>query len=538
MRKLVLSLAATAMACCPLQAYAQEGEIVPEVHFLTWPADKYQQFSEATNYMAEQWRELGLRVNVDPQAFPNPMLAMWFNEHKFDVVLSSMSAAPHRFEPDFFTNSQFNSANTQPGNWNVGEYSNPEVDRLSQEQLGIYDETKRREVILKIQEVLNDDPPEIVINYISQAFPINTDNVEIVDFSPSPEGVRANENVIRMQSKTGNAVRIGWTVSYSTLNPFVANTLADAELMALIYDRLLWIGGDGKPDMMLAKEIKVIDDKTVEVTLRDDSKFSDGKPVTAQDVKFSFDYLKEWKAVSLQSYLKDLETTEIVDDHTVRFNLLRPYAPFIMNTLGQVYVLPKHVWETLVEKEGVAHPKDFANREPVGSGPYSVKHWKEGQELYLQRKPDHFSKPLSDILHIAFGSAEVLGQSIKKGDIDVSFQPIVPTAMADFVDQPNIKIYEGYSNGNISARFKVTGPVFWNRDLRKALLYATPYDQINADIYDGMARKSASAITPMNPFWHNDKLEEPRLDMEKARKILTDAGFSWDSEGQLHFPPK
>jgi len=515
---------------------AQDGKPVPEIHFLTWPEAKYQQFYETSNLMAEKWRELGLKVRLDPVAYPNPMLAMWFKDHRFDVVLSSLSAAPHRFEPDFFTNAQFNSKNAEPGNWNVGEYKNSRVDELGEKQLGIYDREKRKGIIFELQKALNEDPPEIVINYIRQAFPINTNTVMIDDYQDSPEGVRANQNVLRMKSKTGNAVRIGWTVSYTTFNPFVANTLADAEMVALIYDRLLWIGGDGRPELMLAKSIDVVDDTTIDVSIRSGRTFSDGKPVTAEDVRFSFDYLKQWEAVSLKSYLSHIVSVEVVKPDTVRFKLRQPYAPFIMNTLGQIFIMPKHIWAGLVEEKGLKRPQEFTNKEPVGSGPFTVKYHKEGQELYLTRRADHFANPQSDILHIAFGSAEVLGQTLLKGDIDVSFQPLVPTAVAEFSKAPNIKVYNGYSNGVITARFKTTGPVFWNRDLRRALLYATPYEQINTEVYDGQAKTSASAITPMNPFWHNASLETPRFDLSKAREILKTAGFTWDRNGVLHFP--
>jgi peptide/nickel transport system substrate-binding protein len=531
------SLIAAGLLLSASGSLAAEGKLVPEIHFLTWPAARYQQFFETSNYMAEKWRELGLKVRLDPVAYPNPMLAMWFRDHQFDVVLSSLSAAPHRFEPDFFTNAQFNSKNVQPGDWNVGEYKNPRVDELGRAQLGVYDRNKRREIILELQKVLADDPPEIVINYISQAFPINTSTVAIDDYQNSPEGVRANQNVLRMKAKNGNAVRIGWTVSYTTFNPFVANTLADAEMVALIYDRLLWIGGDGTPELMLAKSINVVNDTTIDVTIRPGHTFSDGKPVTAEDVKFSFEYLKKWEAVSLKSYLSRVASVEVVGGDTVRFTLSEPYAPFIMHTLGQIYILPKHVWATVVEDKGLKRPQEFANTNPVGSGPYTLKYNKEGQEVYLAKRTDHFARPQSDILHIAFGSAEVLAQTLRKGDIDVSFQPLVPAAVEEFSSVKNIKIYNGYSNGIISARFKTTGPVFWNRDLRRALVHATPYEQINQDIYNGQAKTSASAITPMNPFWHNASLESPRLDMAKARQILEDAGFTWDKDGALRFPP-
>lgn len=535
MRRFVFALAAAAML--PAQALAQ-AKPVPEIHFLSWPAAKYQQYSEAARYIVEEWRKLGLKVNLDEQAFPNPMITMWFKDHKFDAVLSSLSGAPHRMEPDFFTNAQFNSKNAAPGNWNVGEFSNAKVDELGVRQLGIYDAEERKKVVLELQKAIVEEQPEAVIVSSVRTFAMNKDNMSIEGYQASPQGVRDNQNILRMKPKHGGAVRIGWTVSISTLNPLVATTIEDTDMAALLYDRLIWIGADGKPQMWLATALNVIDDKTVEVKLRTGHKFSDGKPVTAEDVKFSFEYLKESNAAYFTKYLDRLASVEIVNPETVRFKLSEPYAPFIMNTLGQVYVLPKHIWSTITKDLGIAKPQDFGNKQPVGSGPYTLKYWKEGQELYLSKRADHFAKPQSDVMQIIYGSAEIVGQSLRKGDIDISFQQLAAAAIDEFKAAKNIELFTVHTNGYESVRYKTTGPVFWNRDLRRALFYAIPYDAIVNEVYGGNGGKSSSPIVPANAFWHNASLEKPRFDPDRARAMLKEAGFTWDASGRLHFPPQ
>ena len=106
------------------------------------------------------------------------MLKMWFTDHTFDVVLSSLTGAPHRMEPDFFTNTQFNSANTAPGASNVGEYSNPEFDRIGNQQIKIYDPEERRPLIFELQRMIVEEQPEAVLHSVVQVFAVNKDNVE------------------------------------------------------------------------------------------------------------------------------------------------------------------------------------------------------------------------------------------------------------------------------------------------------------------------------------------------------------------------
>lgn len=520
-------------------AMAQQGEPVPEIHFLSWPTATYQHFAETSNYIAEEWSKLGLQVRVDQQAFPNPMLKMWFTDHEFDVVLSNLSGAPHRMEPDFFTNAQFNSANTAPGNWNVGEYSNPEIDALGKKQLGIYDAEDRREVIYELQRIIVEEQPLAVLSAPVTVYAVNKDNMEFVDYVESPQGVRANDNQVRMRSKRDqNLVRVGWTVEYTVLNPTAARTIEETELAALLYDRLVWIAPDGSPQLRLATAIDTIDETTLEVSIRTDHTFSDGQPVTAEDVKFSFDYMKKWEAPYFTQHLERVESVEVIDEGKLRFKLTEPYAPFVMNTLGQMYVLPKHIWEPLVEDLGLENPQQYANDEPIGSGPYTIRYRREGSELYLARREDHFSPALSDILYVVFGSAEIVGQSLKTGSIDVSFQPVPPAGIEEFASHESLKLYEAESNGIMELRYKTTGPVFSNRDLRRALFYAIPYQRIVDEVLGGTAVLSSSPITPVNAYWHNPDLPKPEFDMDRARAMLEEAGFTWDSDGRLHFPAK
>lgn len=518
-------------------AVAQQGDPVPEIHFLSWPSASYQQYAEAANYVAEEWEKLGLEVFMDQQAFPNPMLQMWFTDHEFDAVLSSLSGAPHRLEPDFFTNAQFNSANSTPGSWNVGEYSNPEFDRLGNEQLTIFDEEKRREIIYELQRMIVEEQPEAVLYSPLRVFAINNKNVEFDGYEDNPQGLRANANQLRMRSlRDQNLVRIGWTVEFSVLNPTAARTIEETEIAALLYDRLLWIGSDGAAKPWLATNIEEVSETEILVEIREGHTFSDGETVTAEDVKFSFDYMKEWDAPYFVQHLARVEKVDVVDPTTVRFTLTEPYAPFIMNTLGQMYVLPKHVWEPMVDDLGIESPQQFANNEPVGSGPYTVKYRREGSELYLERRADHFSPAHSDLLHVVFGSAEIVGQSLKTGSIDVSFQPVPPTGIEEFRDHPDLTLFEARSNGINAVRYNVSGPVFSNRDLRRALFHAVPYEKIRDEINGGNAVLTSTPIAPINAFWHNPDLPVPAHDPEKARTMLEEAGFTWDDDGRLHFP--
>lgn len=537
MRLTTLLMATALIGGVSASALAQ-GQPVPEIKVLTWPAAKYQHYYETSNYAAEGWRKLGLKVTLDPQPFPNPMLSKWFKEHDFDVVMSVLSGAPQRSEPDFFTNAQFNSRNSAPGDANVGSFSNAKIDELGVRQLSLYDTAERRKVIFELQRALVEEQPEAVVAYVINTFAINTAKADIPGYEDSSDGPRSVWNMLRMTSKQGSTVRVGRTIDQGTFNPLSATIVEDFNNLGLVYDKLVELGSDGSPRMWLAESLDVVDPTTVVAKLRKGHSFSDGKPVTAEDVKFSFDYLKQWNAVYFKKYLEKVASVEVIDPSTVRFKLTEAYAPFVMNTLGQVLILPKHVWEKVVEQTGIAKPQDFRNMPLVGSGPYTLRYWREGQELSLQRRADHFAKPASDLLVVVFGSAELVGAALKKGDIDVSFQPIVPTVVKEFAAEKNIKLIQSRSNGHMSMRYNTARPALANRDLRRAMAHAIPYEAIIEDVLGGDAGRSASPIVPVNLFWHDSSIALPKYDIDKARAMLKEAGFTWAADGALRFPSK
>ena len=532
---MVLILAVTLLAAVGGHA-AEDLKPVPEIDFLTWVPAKFMAYYETSNYIAEEWRKLGLEVKLRPENMPNPLLTHWFKEHKFDAVVSVLSGLPYRMEPDFFTNSQFNSAHSNPGNWNVGEFASPEFDQVGLKQLEIYDPDQRRPLIFKLQEILLDEMPEAPVYYEVQKMGINTKRCSL-DYVDAPDGLRSIWNQIRFTPKGEvKFLKVGRISDQKTWNPLAANQSDDFEMLRMVYDSLVQIGPKGEIEMWAAESVTSVDDLTVDVVLRRDLKFSDGKPLTSADVKFSYEYMKKWESAYFLKYLAPIKTIEIIDDHKLRFNLQKPFAPFVMNTLGQVYILPKHVWEKVVEKEGLSKPQDYKNTPVVGSGPFTMEYWKESEEFMLRANKNHFTKPKADLLFIVFGSRELCNSALKKGSIDINIQSLPPEVAKDFAKEPDIQIFDVKSNGYTAIRYNCGRPVFKHKALRQALAHAVPHQRIIDEILGGNAGTTPTGITPVNAFWHNSGLKVREYDPDKARRILKEAGFQWNSEGRLCFP--
>ena len=170
-------------------------------------------------------------------------------------------------------------------------------------------------------------------------------------------GPASAQNVLTVSSEQTTT----WVRNF---NPF-GQTTARATTREFIYEPLVVFNRlkGNAAHFRLAESYELADDlKSITFTLRDGLKWSDGEPLTVDDVVFTFDYIKKFPALDFISVSALLASVEKVDDHTVRFNLNEPNS-LIANTIVSMPIVPEHIWSSIED------PVTFANETPVGSGP-------------------------------------------------------------------------------------------------------------------------------------------------------------------------
>ena len=178
----------------------------------------------------------------------------------------------------------------------------------------------------------------------------------------------------------------GGPQSPDNINPMLANKVWACKWMRLYYDRFIRLTPKVEVKNCMAESVTAVDEKTIDVKLRDGLKFDDGMPVTSADVKFSYDYLMNSDCGYFNSYMAALDNVEVADNLTVRVNLKTPSAPFASITLIQISVLSKHIWEK-IEKAMELAPADIPT---VGSGPFKFNQYTVGEFMKLDKFEDHF----------------------------------------------------------------------------------------------------------------------------------------------------
>lgn len=188
----------------------------------------------------------------------------------------------------------------------------------------------------------------------------------------------------------GGSIVLSAIGAFDKLNPFVLKGIAADRIQHLTFDTLTVPSYDEAFSQygLVAKEIAIADDrKSVTFYLNKNAKFQDGKPITAEDVKFTFEILMNEGQPFYSAYYADVESTDIVNAHTISFKFKTDTNRELPLILGQLPVLPKHMLAGRDFNEDLLTPI-------TGSGPYRITDVKVGHHIVFERNKDYWAKDL------------------------------------------------------------------------------------------------------------------------------------------------
>jgi peptide/nickel transport system substrate-binding protein len=266
--------------------------------------------------------------------------------------------------------------------------------------------------------------------------------------------------------------------------------------------------------------------------LREDAKWQDGTPITAEDVKFTVDVTVKHSIGFNASLFSSVEKIVTPDSRTVQFYLKEPSVSFAPSAGFWLRVVPKHIWEKIQD------PKQFANEKPIGAGPFALVRYQRGQYYELEPVKQGFfvesGPPLIDkVIFKVYPDINTLILALKKGEVDLCAESIPPASVPDLKKTKGINVVSGPSLGYAYMIFNLHSKqagFLADVQVRKALAHAVNKDIINKMILAGNALPIATAVSPVLDFWHNPNVKDYAYDLEQAKKILDAAGYK-DTNG-------
>jgi peptide/nickel transport system substrate-binding protein len=520
-----------------LQAKAQTGKpVVLKLWFINWP-----DLIEIGRLLSEDLEKLGIQTNIRTGTVHEWVGEIIKRKNPNHLVMDNWGAGPDRLEPSFFLIEFFHSDRAKPGGRNYGYYQNSEYDKIMDSQLRELNIKKRQALIWEAQEIIARDNAIFPIFHKDYIQAYNSERIEgVVPCMGNPVGFPYTYWTF-LEAKPKKDItepRLVKIQDIVTLNPFAVSNVINEGWLRLAYTTFLTRGKKTELVPWAAESWEIIDDTNVDIVLRKGMKFHDGKPVTVEDVKFTFDYIKKWKFPPLSAVWETVETVTVMDDQRVRFKLFKPYAPFAANVLMHAFIAPKHIWEKIPESVGVKNPADWPNPKPIGSGPYQFIEWKKGEYFHLKANKEHWAAPNFDGLYcIVTPSLEGMMAALERGDAEILGWFVDAKQGKKLDSNPHLKMVTAPGHGlyemRPNFRMKPTSdPIF-----RKAFQHAINRKKMLDVIFEGHGTICHNTpITPLVEFWSNPNIGTPEFDLTKARKILKDGGYTWDSEGHLCYP--
>ncbi|MEN6485605.1 MAG: ABC transporter substrate-binding protein [Syntrophobacteraceae bacterium] len=308
-----------------------------------------------------------------------------------------------------------------------------------------------------------------------------------------------------------------------TLNPLKASDSYSLYTVYLIYDPLFTIDQDLRPKPVLVTKVENPDDKTYVLHLRNDVKFHDGTPLTANDVKFTYDFIRDKNNGNrYASYYDLVDKIEVVDAHTVKFVTKEPYAPLVANL--NLCIAPKHI----AEKDPAA-----LDAKPVGSGPYKFVEWTPQDKLVLTANPNYWVPgvpKIKDVTLKVIGEATTRLVALETGTVDIADH--IPPAKTKDLTEKGLKIIPTQPNGYNMLTFNQTKKPFDDKRVREAMTLALNRAEIVQFVWYGQNRLLNSPIIPES-WAYEPNVKNYGQDIERAKKLLAEAGYSNGFEFQL-----
>ena len=340
----------------------------------------------------------------------------------------------------------------------------------------------------------------------------------------------AHRRYVNPDAPKGGRLVLGIQGTYDSLNPFIVRGLPVLGARQYLYETLLTRSYDEPFTLypQIASGLEVPEDRSWVVFHVDPrARFSDGRPVTAEDVAFSWDLLKERGRPNHRAYYRKVARAEVIDTRTIRFDLAGANDRELPLILGLMPILPRHAVDPETFEETTLAP-------PVGSGPYLIAEVKAGESLTLRRNPEWWARDLpinrglfnfDEIRFDFYRDGNTLFEAFKKGLVDSRVETDAGRWAAGY-DFPALRegritrdtIRTGTPLGIRGFAMNTRRPIFRDPRVREAVGLLFDFEWTNRTLYAGGFERTQSI------FEGSDLSARGRAADERERALLAGTG--------------
>lgn len=341
------------------------------------------------------------------------------------------------------------------------------------------------------------------------------------------------------------ALRIGLTQDWETLNPTSGFAVSEYEVWNIHYATLTDKAADDfetTPGLAESWE-EVEPGVSYTYTLREGLLWSDGEPLTAEDVVWNINTARDQGWDNMLSTVANIEAT-VIDDRTVQ---LTSSVPDPKLPTMDVYLVPQHIWEPIATDYDAA--TQYPAEDGVGSGAFVVSEFTKGQSVVMDANPNYWGweggdPPYDQIIFRLFENPDAMVAALQQGELDAIHS--FPAGSATALDaDPNIEIIAGQQGGfeeiaiNGGAAEGQPHPALLEVEVRRAIAHGIDKAAVIEDVWFGLAEPLETVSPSADPKWLPEIPDESQLgyDPDQANQILDDAGYlDTDGDGIREMP--
>lgn len=335
-----------------------------------------------------------------------------------------------------------------------------------------------------------------------------------------------------------DTLTIATTTDVVNYNPLIGNSRSDYWITNLMYPHLLTIAEDGSKEPYLATDWGYTDDTTGYYDIRDDFTWSDGEPVTAADVAYTLNAVKnDAPSGTFYGQMGTFASAEAVSDTRVEVKLTEPDTSLIEEIGFWGNIVPEHVFEPAGSVAQFAN--DGSNGGWVSAGPYVLTNVQVGQSYTLERT-DSF--PLVDggtpipakIVYRVLPDVNTEILALQSGEVDAIANALPPAQVEQLKNTDGIEVAEATGLGYAHMVYNMQNADLAKTEVRQALAHAADYEAIRSVVLQGQAVSTGSSpIMPVLSKYYDDSLKEYSFDPDMSRELMEKAGYTAGSDGMF-----
>ena len=336
---------------------------------------------------------------------------------------------------------------------------------------------------------------------------------------------------VAAQAAKGGVLVIGSTQTPRHLNSAVQSGIATMMPAAQLFASPIRMDKNWKPQPYLAESWTLSpDNRSVSLVLRKDAVFHDGKPVTADDVKFSIETIRDNHP--FKTMYGPVNAVTINDARTAVIRLSEPHpAVLLAMSTSLTPIIPKHIFGDGTDVK--IHPR---NANPVGSGPFRLVEFKPGEYIIMERFDRFFLKDqpkLDRVIVRLFKDSSSLLLAFERGEIDVHQAVTDPRELERVRKTPGAVVVKGAAPAIgplIWLAFNTKSPKLADKRVRQAINFAVDKQYILNTILGGINSRSTGPLASGSPYYTGD-VEKYELNLAKAAKLFDEAGLKPGANG-------